>query len=409
MGMGVGSGFLNQLLAQQRQTAPQLGPLLGFISNIGQQSIARKEAAARAPLLAAQTQRALQQAKTPFAGQILPGAAGQVQGLEILKSQFGPNSPQYNQALGAFNSTVKAQNARADYYEANHWLKNLPTLNKAQMYANFQTDQAQRQQQNLPTQTFGDWYQTQGKDQVPVKDRVTKPPAESSTLPLGTEDEAVNLSGGPHAPNEPPVIHSVAQQVPPETQVTPEEAKLKPEDFTSESAQTQANIQKLTSDPATRAKALNFQTINQIIGGVDPNMIEFYSAPKGVGQARIAADRALSVKGTVIPRFQNYNSFIRITVPTLADKIRQAYGTSITPEMFRILKNVSNPINWKDNPSLAIASWNKLSQLMQEQGGVYNQALGAPVKVQVAPPQATRAVDPVQLTNAQLLQIARGQ
>lgn len=347
-------------------------------------------------------------AKDPLGGQILPGPAGQVQGLEKLKAKFGITSPTYQQALGAFNATVKLQNARSDYYEANHWLKNVPVINKTQMYAQFQSDQAQRQQQGVPVQTFGDWYQTKGKNLVPQNQRVSGTDTSASNrLPLTSEEEGVNVTGAPHAENEAPVIHTVAQQVPPETQVTPEEVKLKPEDFASETAQTRANIQKLSSDPQTRQKALNFQTINQIIGGVDPSMLSFYAGP--VGLKNIAEDRSASLAGAVIPRFQKYNSFVTEVVPTLADKIRQAYGTSITPEIFNILKRVSNPINWKDNPSLAIANWNKLKQLMSEQGGIYNRALGAPISTQAAPGVLQPKTSAVQLTNTQLLQIARGQ
>lgn len=325
-------------------------------------------------LQSANVKRAQMMAAIP-GGQILPGAAGQAQGLQILAQRYGTESPIYQNAVNAFQSNIAQQKARAHFYNANYALKNLSPINKAQILQRWQQNNLQRAQQGLQELDFNDWYETQGRSQVPKNQQVSAAPAESSIEPLSTEAGSLDDLAKPHAPTDKPIISQTAMSIPKATQVNPQEIAMAKQDV----AQTQASIQKLASDPQTRQKALNFQTINQIMSGVNPQMLAYYTAPKGVGLARLVADRTKALAGSTAPLYENYNNFIRVTVPTLADKIRQAYGTSITPEIFNVLKNLSNPVNWKNNPDLAISQWNKLTQLMREQGNIYNKAIGAPI------------------------------
>jgi hypothetical protein len=66
----------------------------------------------------AQAKRENAKANMPFGGEILPGAAGQVQGLELMKGLYGENSPQYNQALNAFNLNQQGMQSRIGYQNA---------------------------------------------------------------------------------------------------------------------------------------------------------------------------------------------------------------------------------------------------------------------------------------------------
>ncbi len=63
----------------------------------------------------AQAQREQAKANLPFGGQQLPGAAGQVQGLEMMKGLYGEDSPQYKQALNAFNLGQQGVQSRVNY------------------------------------------------------------------------------------------------------------------------------------------------------------------------------------------------------------------------------------------------------------------------------------------------------
>lgn len=62
-----------------------------------------------------QAKREEAKANLPFGGQQLPGAAGQVQGLEMMKGLYGENSPQYKQALNAFNLGQEGVQSRVNY------------------------------------------------------------------------------------------------------------------------------------------------------------------------------------------------------------------------------------------------------------------------------------------------------
>lgn len=54
----------------------------------------------------------------PFAGRQLPGAGGEALGLEMLKQQYGENSPVYQNAINAYNQQQKAGNQLMDYRQS---------------------------------------------------------------------------------------------------------------------------------------------------------------------------------------------------------------------------------------------------------------------------------------------------
>lgn len=66
---------------------------------------------------AAEVEAAKQRARLPFGGASIPGAAGQVVGLEMLKGLFGENSEQYRQAVRAFNLDQMSDESRIGYQD----------------------------------------------------------------------------------------------------------------------------------------------------------------------------------------------------------------------------------------------------------------------------------------------------
>jgi hypothetical protein len=338
--------------------------------------------AADIPLKSAQTQLALSTskakeaaAKSPLRGALMTGPAAQIASIEALKSQFGPDSPQVKMAQEGWDATVALQKSRGRYFDANYYFKNLPDVTKKQMTANWQSENAVRQSKGMPTLSLHDFMETGGRKLVPKDQQslLPKPDEKPMQEPFSLEEgQAPEDSGKPHGPNDPVVMPK--NPLPDNLQVKPYETT---ENFAKEANQTKAAIQLNTSDKDTRAKALNFQNLNEIMAGVDPKIITRYSGLSGL--ARRASDRMGAYAGSSDKGYEDYTTFVNVTVPTIADKVRQSYGTSIDPKMFTILKNVSNPVNWKNNPKMAISNWNQLRKLLQQQGTIYNNAIGAPI------------------------------
>lgn len=63
----------------------------------------------------AEAKKAEAQAKLPFGGANVPGAAGQIVGLEMVKQMYGENSPQYQQAQKAFSLGQEGVQSRVNY------------------------------------------------------------------------------------------------------------------------------------------------------------------------------------------------------------------------------------------------------------------------------------------------------
>jgi hypothetical protein len=128
---------------------------------------------------------------------------------------------------------------------------------------------------------------------------------------------------------------------------------------------------------------VNFNNITKMMSDVNPSVLERYTGPGGL--ERIARDRALELSGTRVPEFEAYNNFVTITVPNISDTIRQAYGTSITPEIFNILKKMANPISWKNSPALATQQWEQLQKEMQQRKQILGKFVGVSQHLPEAP------------------------
>jgi hypothetical protein len=63
----------------------------------------------------AEARKASAQANLPFGGAQVHGPAGQIVGLEMVKQQYGENSPQYQQAQKAFQLSQQGVQSRLDY------------------------------------------------------------------------------------------------------------------------------------------------------------------------------------------------------------------------------------------------------------------------------------------------------
>jgi hypothetical protein len=66
-------------------------------------------------LINAQAKEAEAKSNLPFGGANVPGPAGQIVGLEMIKGLYGDNSPQYKQASEAFNLNQEGVKSRVNY------------------------------------------------------------------------------------------------------------------------------------------------------------------------------------------------------------------------------------------------------------------------------------------------------
>lgn len=94
------SPFMAHEEMQQRKLANQLSKIaLEYAPKMNEAELKRSQALAN----------------LPFGGATLPGEAGQVLGLESLRQMFGENSPQYQQAMDAFNLGLQSDLSRINY------------------------------------------------------------------------------------------------------------------------------------------------------------------------------------------------------------------------------------------------------------------------------------------------------
>lgn len=125
------SGMMFPELLKQQQLANALSTLKNqYLPQQMQTEISLRQA---------QANRANNLANMPFGGQILPGPAGQIQGLELIGQQYGKDSPQYKKAVELYNLNKNAiQNrglgvgGREDTYFQNIVAQDNPNLTPEQ-------------------------------------------------------------------------------------------------------------------------------------------------------------------------------------------------------------------------------------------------------------------------------------
>lgn len=402
-----------QAAAQQAALAPFHQALLSAqIAGIPSQIALR---GAQAKMAQAHAKNLLAKSQDPYAGQILPGPAGQAQGIQLLIDKYGINNPIVQRALAISDAAIEQQKARATFMTSNVGLKNLPQIRKTQLITNWQLFNQQRQTQGLNAINFDDWLIGPGANQMSERERklLTTPEDTINHTPMSTVGaEPPEQQGQPHPEGAAPVFHQVSLSQPKDQTLSKDQATTNLEDFASEAKQTQLKIAKESSDPQIFRKWVNFNNIVKTIGDVNPAVFERYTGPEGLG--RMGRDRALELAGTPVPEFEAYNNFTQITVPTIADTIRQAYGTSIDPKIFNILKRMSNPITWKNSPALAVSEWNTLNSLMHERRQVLSRYVGLSTAQQeqlapIVPPKEEPKREIAQKSVEDLVKQFRGQ
>jgi hypothetical protein len=248
----------------------------------------------------------------PFGGQIYPGAAGRVMGLEIIRQQFGEDSPQYKMALKEFETNQNSTNSRTNY-------------------------------QDILTST--------------LKDRTLT--SHGKTLV-----EESRLKQGASPTGEPwPEIHVTDSLK--NNNLSPDTA----ENLTNESALIR---QKQSSDVDTRQKNLYATNIEKTIKNINPDDLTRYSGLFG-GIKKMGEEKAASV-GKESKQYDDYQKALQ-AADFLTTQIRKFYGESIQPEMRKMLNKLSNPEMWERDPKLAKSLYDTTTRILKQELDTYRDAL----------------------------------
>jgi len=255
-----------------------------------------------------QARRETAKANMPFGGEMLPGASGQVLGLELMRQAYGENSPQYQKAAAAFNLSQDSTRSRIGYQDA--LMKSMPIR-----------------------------YTTpQGRSFI-----------EQSNVNQGTSPAGTPV-GAPVAPWQPPYA-------PPSQQTNT------PEGQNYQTKRLNENI------PTFVKQKLAFATnIEKTLDSIDPDALTSYAGIFGTIEK--GAQTLLNPIGLESKNYDKYTVSTN-AANALATQVRQFYGDSIQPEMIARLEALVDPATWKNNPKLAKEIFYSTKNILQKELNTY--------------------------------------
>lgn len=258
----------------------------------------------------AEAQRQQKMAQLPFGGMNVPGAAGQVVGLEMMKGLYGENSPQYQQALNAFNLGQRAIGSRIGYQDA-------------------------------LTGSMPIRYTTpQGRGLI-----------EESNVGQGASP-AGTMAGQPVVPGAP------AYQSP---YATNQEA----------ADQYEAQRIKRNVPSTTLTSSLRGSNAEQTLDNINVDDLTHYSGLKGKGE--LIKDAALYQAGAPNEQYKKFQEALT-NAQLLAKQYRQMMGDSITPTNQEALGYMTNPTSWILHPDVAKAKFNTFADTLRRENKMFKAA-----------------------------------
>ncbi len=369
----MGLGFLAQIIGTPPSDPLQKGVVFGEqLQKLRNQKLANQISQAKLPfagpqaqatlgLTQAQTQLALAKTKDPFHGQIFPGPAGRTQGLEFIRHKFGDASPQYAETLKDYHSTIEAQQARSNYYNANYWLKNIPTTRKNQIMTNYETANANRVKAGGDPMTFPEFAQATGLATGNAVHEMNT----ATNLATQERQQNPNLSNSDFQTNVAPKIQS--QQIPDVDPATEQHLKTvdpnyqSQEDFQNEANQTELKILKDTTDPNTRKRVLYSTNVDKTIHRVNAFAPDALSFSSPVGKFEKSGDATLAFFGHTTPSYQNLINFNK-SLDLMKEQIVQFYDLSKEPQKGEEARKLFATMNFKANPQQALDTLRNVEQ-----------------------------------------------
>lgn len=413
--------YPNPLLSQPIHPSPFLTGMQSGVSmnaqlqqlmeNARRAPLQREHLAAQTKLYEAQAVKAMQLAKSPHAGQMLPGAAGRAQGLSILKGIVGENSETYQNALKDYNTDIKLKIGRTNYFNANTVLKNVPEINKLQIMENWQNEQEARTQQGLQHQSFQEWYskptgslqQAETKSglaptrSVGTQSMIIGSPATTTTptaqehMLQGTQHvgqqvpptlQPAGMAQQPQAAMQQPQMpqQQMPQQMPQQVPHGLQPQGLTQEPFGFEAKQTGLGLIQKTVPQFTQQKLAYSTNIEKTIALMPESAISTYSQ----SPVKLAEDYADSLDGKISPAYGKYLQFIT-NAKLLSTQARQFWGDTITPSGIKRLDELSNPISWRTNPKAALIKYRALKNTLEREIETYKKFATDPSAIQPRP------------------------
>jgi len=368
--------------AAQRAAASQRAQQAFQQQQIQQQAMAPTQLA----LLKAKVAQAQAQSAQPGGGQTLSGAAGRSMGLALLANKYGESSPIYQRAVKDYNADVQLKLGRAQYFQANVALKNMPTVNKLQSMENYQGEQSQRVAHGMPKQSFNDWYKSEyvapdlKSGVIPHPAIAVGSPVAGAPIPPGSS-QAQQVGApfaGSAAPGQPQIpAQTLHGFIPPTQPFAATQPQFTQTPFGIEAKQTGLKIAQQTVPTFVRQKLAYASNIEKTLGQMPDAAITSYSQ----NPAKLMGDYQKSLSGTVTPEYANYLKYVT-NAKMLATQIRQFYGDSITPSGMKKLEDLSNPISWRTSPKAALAKFNALRNTLGREIQTYRNQATQPSSIQ---------------------------
>jgi hypothetical protein len=268
----------------------------------------------------ARTKRENAMANLPFGGANVPGQAGQIIGLEMVKQKYGENSPQYNMALKAFDLSQTGKQSQINY-------------------------------QNVLTNT------------LPVR----------SLTPTG---KAI-VEGGNVAQGNSPTGQSWGVTNPGQVNTAPttnpgEKPGSAPANQKKLGGVYNLLLQQGSTDADARKKNLYATNIEKTLAAINPDDLTHYAG--AWGGLRKFGNELLSPFGKESKEYDDFANALNKS-EFLSKQVRQFYGDSIKPEMLEKLQSLVNPATWRNNPALAKSIYNQTKSLLGQELKTYRDAM----------------------------------
>lgn len=165
----------------------------------------------------------------------------------------------------------------------------------------------------------------------------------------------------------------ISQGYAPGTTVSGEGQKISPERQKQLSGRFALKNIKDITDPKIRERALYATNMEKTINTLNPHDLTYYSGVRG--QAQLAKDIAKSsAQGKDVPSYAAYKKAL-VSAETLGKQVRQFYGDSIQPEVYKRTLELANPSTWYENPQVALDKYNQFVNILNSEADTFYDAL----------------------------------
>lgn len=338
-------------LAYNQQRAPHLNAQTGLIDQ--QAQYYGPNIQSEMALRDAQTRLGNAQADLPFGGQQLPGAAGQLLGLESIKRMFGENSEQYNLAKRQFDLGQRNTESRIGYQDA--LTDSMPMRYLTQTGKGI-VEQANVGQGNAPSGLS--W-----------ENQINPPP--QGQLPLSdSEIQKLKILHGVSGNNQ--TLTQPPTQTPRQELV---QNRLAP--ASAQELFNQYGLKRLkeTTDEDTRKRARFATNVEKTLDNIDIKSLMQYGAING--KLMFKADQMAASLKHPPERYQKFLAALD-KAHYAADQVTQFYGSSIQPEMLKQKLARLNPAAYDVDPDTAEKVFRSNADLLRKELATYRDALSTP-------------------------------